>query len=68
MTMMRRTGKEGEEEPPATEAQKESQEVPQSGAQPPEVEEEDDESLYNPTGYLKADIIELCDVAFRGEN
>ena len=37
-------GKEGEEEPPATEAQKESQEAPQSGTQPPEVEEEYDES------------------------
>ena len=60
-------GKEGEEEPPVTEAQKESQEVPQSRTQPPEVEEEDDESLYDPTGYLKSDIIELRDVAFRGE-
>ena len=33
-------GKEGEKEPPATEAQKESQEAPQSGTRPPEVEEE----------------------------
>ena len=60
-------GKEGEEEPLVTEAQKESQEAPQSGTQPPKVEEEYDESLYNPTGYLKSDIIELRDVAFRGE-
>ena len=60
-------GKEGEEEPPATEAQKESQEAPQSGTQPPEVEEEYDESLYDPTRYLKSDIIKLRDVAFRGE-
>ena len=60
-------GEGGEEEPPATEAQKESQEAPQSGTQPPEVEEEDDDSLYDPTRYLKSDIIELRDVAFRGE-
>ena len=60
-------GKGGEEEPPATEAQKESQEAPQSGTRPPEVEEEYDDSLYDPTGYLKSDIIELRDVAFRGE-
>ena len=31
------------------------------------MEEEDDDSLYNPTRYLKSDIIELHDVAFRGE-
>ena len=60
-------GKESEEEPPATEAQKESQEAPQSETRPPEVEEEYDESLYDPTGYLKSDIIELHDVTFRGE-
>ena len=58
--------KEGEEDPPVTEAQKESHETPQSGTQPPEVEEYD-ESSYDPTGYLKSDIIELRDVAYRGE-
>ena len=60
-------GEDGEVELPIVEAQGGSKEAPQSETQPSAVEDEDDDSLYDPTRYLKADIIELRDVAFRGD-
>ena len=57
---------DGGTEPPTVEAQGESQEEPRDKPQLPTIDEEDD-SLYDPSRYRKSDIIELHDIAFRGD-